>query len=119
MEREEFEIITKNADGLYNKTTIYKSEDGNFSMSDSGIADILLDGTDDYLDTTNFTEMDLADGHEYGEVFINISDKHKDYEELQELIGSAGCYLDETQTPLSEEEEEDYESFIENLTKDN
>lgn len=119
MEEKKIEIITKNSDGLYNKVTVHKLEDGSLSKTGDEIAEILLQGDKDSIDTSDFTELDLADGHEYGKIFVNIPEEHEDFDIVKDAADDAGSYLDEMESPLSKEDEEDRDSFIENLTKDN
>ena len=79
MEEKKIEIITKNSDGLYNKVTVHKLEDGSLSKTGDEIAEILLEGDKDSIDTSDFIELDLADGHEHGKIFVNISTSSKQY----------------------------------------
>jgi hypothetical protein len=118
MEEKKIEIITRNSDGLYNKVTVHKLEDGSLSKTGDEIAEILLEGDKDSIDTSDFTELDLADGHEYGKIFVNIPEEHEDFDIVKDAADDAGSYLDEMESPLSKEDEEDRDSFIENLTKD-
>ena len=119
MENNKIEIITKNSDGLFNKTTVEILKDGSLSKTGDEIAVILLEGDKDSIDTSNFTELDLADGHEHGKIFVNISEEHEDFDIVKDAADDAGSYLDEMESSLSKEDEEDRDSFIENLTKDN
>ena len=82
MENNKIEIITKNSDGLFNKTTVEILKDGSLSKTGDEIAEILLEGDKDSIDTSNFTELDLADGHEHGKIFVNISEEHEDFDTI-------------------------------------
>lgn len=119
MEEKKIEIITKNSDGLFNKTTVEILKDGSLNKTGDEIADISLEGDKDFIDTSSFTKLDSGDGHEYAEFYVNINEEHKNFDTVQEEILRAGSCLDEMESPLSAEDEEDYDSFIENLTKDN
>ena len=44
MENNKIEIITKNSDGLFNKTTVEILKDGSLSKTGDEIAEILLEG---------------------------------------------------------------------------
>ena len=57
MEEKKIEIITKNSDGLYNKVTVHKLEDGSLSKTGDEIAEILLEGDKDSIDTSDFIEL--------------------------------------------------------------
>ncbi len=119
MEEKKIEIITKNSDGLYNKVTVHKLEDGSLSKTGDEIAEILLEGDKDSIDTSSLQELDLGDGCEHGKIYADIQEDHEDFDDLEDLSRDAGSYLDEMESPLSKEDEEDRDSFIENLTKDN
>lgn len=119
MEKKTIEIITKNSDGLYNKTDANILEDGSLSKTGDEIANILLEGDLDFIDTSNFEELDLAGGHEHGKIFANISEEDEDFYTVKDVADEASLYLDEMKSSLSIEDEEDRDSFIENLTKDN
>ncbi len=119
MEDKKIEIITKNSDGLFNKITVEILEDGSLNKTGDEIANTLLEGDKDFIDTSNLTELDLGDGHEHGKVFANIPEEHKDFDAVQEEVLRTGSYLDEVGSSLSDQDEDDHDSFIENLTKDN
>ena len=119
MENNKIEIITKNSDGLFNKTTVEILKDGSLSKTGDEIAEILLEGDKDSIDTSSLQELDLGDGCEHGKIYADIQEDHEDFDDLEDLSRDAGSYLDEMEGSLSEEEKEDRESFIDNMTKDN
>ena len=119
MEEKKIEIITKNSDGLYNKVTVYKLEDGSLNTTGGEVGNTLLEGDIPFVDTSSLQELDLGDGCEHGKIYADIQEDHEDFDDLEDLSRDAGSYLDETEGSLSEEEKEDRESFIDNMTKDN
>lgn len=118
MDKKIIEIVTKNSDGLYNKITMEKLEDGSFSKTGDDIANITLEGDTDYIDTSSLNKLDSGDGHDYAEFYVNISDEHEDFDAVQEEVHKAGSCLDEIGSPISKEDEEDFDSYAENLSKD-
>lgn len=119
MEEKKIEIITKNSDGLFNKITVEILEDGSLNKTGDEIANITLEGDIDYIDTSSLNKLDSGDGHDYAEFYVNISDEHEDFDAVQEEVLRTGSYLDEVGSSLSDQDEDDHDSFIENLTKDN
>ena len=119
MENNKIEIITKNSDGLFNRITVCKLEDGSLNTTGGEVGNTLLEGDIPFVDTSSLQELDLGDGCEHGKIFVNISEEHEDFDIVKDAADDAGSYLDEMESPLSKEDEEDRDSFIENLTKDN
>ena len=119
MENNKIEIITKNSDGLFNRITVYKLEDGSLNTTGGEVGNTLLEGDIPFVDTSSLQELDLGDGCEHGKIYADIQEDHEDFDDLEDLSRDAGSYLDEMEGSLSEEEKEDRESFIDNMTKDN
>ena len=115
MEEKKIEIITKNSDGLFNKITVEILEDGSLNKTGDEIANITLEGDIDYIDTSSLNKLDSGDGHDYAEFYVNISDEHEDFDAVQEEVLRTGSYLDEVGSSLSDQDEDDHDSFIENL----
>jgi len=112
------DFITKNQDGKYNEFSVYIGKNG-MDMYASDFSEKISEGTDEDIDTSEYTQVDLGDGDNYAEVYIkNINDEDELYLEIEDYIQGVGSYLDNViYSELSEEEEKDYEDFIEYHTK--
>ena len=109
-------FITVNPDGNYNKFSIDVEND----IDESSFAEKIEEGNQETLDTSNYIPIELGDGDKYAKVFVSgIKEEDEIFSELEEKISSVGSYLDNvTYSELSEEDEQDYDDYIENITKD-
>lgn len=112
-------FITKNLEGKYNQFSVDMNESGQLNIYDEDFADKICEGNCDILDTSDYISLDLIDGANYAEVYVNgISENNQYFSELENYIGNVGSYLDEiTYYQASKEEEKDRGDFIENIIK--
>lgn len=113
------EIVTVNADKKYNTFNTNLNEDG-IDIDGSTFAEHIEEGIDESIDVSEYTQVSLEDGDNYAEVYVkNINEEDSLFPVLEDNIANVGSYLDNvTYNNLSEEDEKDYDDYIENITKD-
>lgn len=113
-------IVTVNKDKKYNTFNINLKENG-INMDESIFAEQIEDGNDELQDVSEYTQVSLQNGDNYAKVYVkNIKEDDPLFSVLEDNIANVGSYLDNvTYSELSEEDEKDYDDYIENITKDN
>ncbi|BAF72394.1 hypothetical protein [Sulfurovum sp. NBC37-1] len=112
-------FITINPDGKYNSFSSNISDNG-IDIDESEFAEKIDEGIEEKIDISDYTQIELQDGDRYAKVYVkDIKEEDALFPILEENIATVGSYLDNvTYSELSEEDEQDYDDYIENITKD-
>jgi len=112
------EIVTVNSDKKYNRFNVNLGENG-IDLDESIFAEQIAEGNDESIDVSEYIQVSLEDGDHYAKVYVkNINEEDFLFSVLKDRIANVGSYLDNvTYDNLSEEDEKDYNDYIENITK--